>query len=108
MPLQQFISVIGVVGLLLAVLGWLRRRGWVQGGRPGRSFRAWAWPFGMNRQSRPEAVLKVIERLPLSATHTLLLVRVRDRELLIATHAAGCQVVEGAPAQAIRQFEVTQ
>ena len=46
--------------------------------------------------------LELLERLPLSAQHSLYLVRYRDRELLVAASAAGCSVVE-APSAAVNQ-----
>ena len=102
--MQQIITVIGVLGLLLATLGWLRRRGWVQAGRPRRVTQAparsaWAWPFARPHGAPAEPVLQILERLPLTPTHTLHLVRVRNHTVLIATHTAGCHVVESAPGE---------
>ena len=39
--------------------------------------------------------LQSIERLPLTAQHSLHLVRVGDREVLIAVSPSGCAVVDG-------------
>jgi flagellar biogenesis protein FliO len=51
---------------------------------------------------RKPGVLELIERLPLSAQHSLYLVRYRDRELLVATSATACSVVD-APRAAVQQ-----
>jgi flagellar biogenesis protein FliO len=81
--LQQVFGVLIVLGLLGATLWWLRRRGLAHvAGLPSR---------------RRASVLESVERLPLSATHMLHLVRVADRAVLLATSPGGCQVVESAP-----------
>jgi flagellar biogenesis protein FliO len=85
--LQQFLAVIAVLGLLGATLWWLRRRG----------FAAVTGLPAMRRKSG--GALEAVERLPLSATHTLHLVRAGDRAILLACSPAGCQVVESAPWQ---------
>lgn len=80
---QQFLAVIAVLGLLGATLWWLRRRGFATvAGLPLR---------------RQGGALQAVERLPLSATHSLHLVRAGDRAILLACSPAGCQVVESAP-----------
>ncbi|MGA2136231.1 MAG: flagellar biosynthetic protein FliO [Bryobacteraceae bacterium] len=67
------------VGLLLGGgLWWLRRQGWVRaaarGGRP--------------------RLLHVVERAALSQNHSLHLVRVAGRGLLLAVSPGGCAVLE--------------
>ncbi len=42
--------------------------------------------------------LEALDRLPLSAQHTLHLVRVGDRALLIGVHPGGCSLLESLPA----------
>ncbi len=81
--LSQLLAVFAVFGLLAVSVWWLRRRGVA-------TFRA--LPL-----RRAEGALRSVERLPLSATHTLHLVRAGDRALLLACSPAGCQVVETAP-----------
>jgi len=70
-------------GLVLVLLGgslwWLRRRGMAAFSLPRR---------GGGRR------MECIERLPLGPGHTLHLVRVGDRELLLASSPSGCSVVE--------------
>jgi flagellar biogenesis protein FliO len=80
--IQQVLAVTMVLGLLGGTLWWLRRRGLATiAGLPAR---------------RKAGGLQRLERLPLTATHTLHLVKVGEREVLIACSPAGCQVIEGA------------
>ena len=77
--LQQMLAVLAVLGLLGATLWWLRSRGLAHiSGLPAR------------RSGR----LERLERLPLTPTHTLHLVKVADRAILIACSPAGCQVID--------------
>jgi flagellar biogenesis protein FliO len=75
---------IGGIALTLALLAtalwWLRRRGAVnfRGGRGPR-------------------VMEVIESRGLAPGHTLHLVRVADRVMALATHSAGCTLLEARP-----------
>jgi flagellar biogenesis protein FliO len=81
--LQQILAVTAVLGLLGGALWWLRRRGLAHySGAP---------------RLRKNGVLQSVERLPLTPTHTLHLVRMADRAILIASSPGGCQVVESAP-----------
>ena len=80
--LQQMLGVTAVLGLLAVTLWWLRRRGL-------------AYMPGMPAR-RKGGLLEPIEKLPLSPTHTLHLVRFRDRAVLLATSPSGCQLVESA------------
>ncbi len=81
--LQQMLGVVAVLGLLGATLWWLRRRGFAT--------------VGSLPLRRATGALQSVERLPLSATHSLHLVRAGDRAILLACSPAGCQVVETAP-----------
>ncbi|SPE36368.1 conserved hypothetical protein [Candidatus Sulfopaludibacter sp. SbA3] len=84
--LQQMVSVAVVLGLLGGTLWWLRRRGLAQvSGLPGLPRR------------KSAALLQRVERLSLSPTHSLHLVRLADRAILIASSPSGCQVVESSP-----------
>jgi flagellar biogenesis protein FliO len=82
--LRQAGAAAGVLALLLSCLWWLRRKGWA----------APVWR-GM---ARPVRRLESIERLPLTAQHTLHLVRVGSRELLISSSPAGCALVQAEAA----------
>ena len=81
--LQQMLAVLAVFGILGAALWWLRRRGLVR--------------FAMNASRKREGVLSQVERLALSPTHSLHLVRMADRAILIASWPGGCQAIESSP-----------
>lgn len=76
--LQQLAGVVTVFALLGAAL-WLLRR---TGRYPGITL-----PSGKTR------VLSSVDRLALSPQHTLHLVRMGDREMIVATHPQGCTVL---------------
>jgi len=80
---QQILAVLLVLGLLGGTLLWLRSRGMVRftGGALRRS-------GGRKMQS--------LERLPLTPQHSLHLVSVSGRILLIAVSPGGCTVLDGS------------
>jgi len=80
--IQQALGVILVLGLLGGTLWWLRRRGMAQ-----FAFRA---PGTGRRKS-----IQVLERMALTPQHSLHLVRVAERTMLIAASPAGCSILEG-------------
>jgi flagellar biogenesis protein FliO len=88
--LQQVLTVLFVLGLLCGTLFWLRSKGLAKFGVNGLGRRS-------NRQLEP------IERLPLTPQHSLHLVRVAGKVLLIAVSPGGCSVLDGtgweAPAE---------
>jgi flagellar biogenesis protein FliO len=70
---------------LLAVTLWLLRRGS-------------AIRFRMPARQRPgERMLESRERLSLSPQHSLHLVRVGERAVLVAVHSGGCALIESRP-----------
>jgi flagellar biogenesis protein FliO len=75
----QMGAVGAVLGLLAATLWWLRRRG-IAGILPAR------------RAARRR--MECLERLALGPQHTLHLVRLGDRTMLVAASPAGCALVE--------------
>ena len=77
--IRQALSVALVVALLGLAL-WKLRRGGV----------AWRRPSGRSR------AIESVERLGLTPQHSLHLVRVHGREIVVATHPHGCTVLEGA------------
>ena len=81
----QFTAVAGVLGLLLACLWWLRRRGVAPGVVRRRGGRR----------------LEILERLPLGPQHSLHLVRVGGATLLVASSPSGCTLMERLPASEI-------
>jgi flagellar biogenesis protein FliO len=79
--MQQLIAVLVVMGLLLRSVQWLRRRGLAHLRR------------GMRLRRSPRR-LEAIERLPLTAQHSLHLVRMDGRSLLIGVSPTGCALLE--------------
>ena len=80
---QQFLIVLFVLGLLCGALWVLKRKGWARTGL---------------RRKREEGTprLEVIDRLPLTQHHSLHLVRLADRTLLIGLSPNGCNLLESA------------
>jgi flagellar biosynthetic protein FliO len=94
--IRQMLAAAGVLLLLAATFWWMRRTG-----RAGP--RAWRGSRGRR--------LEAVERLPLGPQHSLHLVRVAGRGLLLAASPAGCSLLEsfdwaalerGAPAAEVR------
>ncbi len=81
---QQFIIVLAVLALLCGALWVLKRKGWARTGFRGR------------KGSQP--YLELIDRLPLTPQHSLHLVRLQDRTLLIGLSPSGCSLLESAHA----------
>jgi hypothetical protein len=80
--LQQTLAVLAVFGVLGGSLWWLRGRGFAR--------------FTIAAPKKNRGVLSQVERLPLSATHSLHLVRMADRAILIASWPGGCQAIESS------------
>jgi hypothetical protein len=83
--LQQTLAVLAVFGVLGGSLWWLRGHGFAR-------FARFAMPLAKNTPG----VLSHVQRLPLSPTHTLHLVRMADRAILIASWPGGCQAIESS------------
>ena len=78
---QQISAILGVLLLLVAALGWLRHKGIAQ----------IAWRPARGRRPRR---LEVLDRLPLSPQHFLVLVRVGDRAALLGLSPSSCTLLE--------------
>ena len=86
---EQLAMVLLVLALLAGLLWVLRNRGLV-------AFRRSGWKATSTRR------LQVIERLPLTPSHSLHLVRVADRILLIGVAPSGCTLLDtGKPGDAL-------
>ncbi len=81
---QQVASVFLVLALVAGTVLFLTKRG------AGHL----RWPV---RARRSKVALEAVERLPLSAQHSLHLVRLADRALLLAAHGNGCTLIESRP-----------
>ena len=80
--IQQVLGVVAVLALLGGALWWLRRKGLAQFNVRG--------PGGGKTKS-----MKVVERLALTPQHSLYLVRVAGRTMLIAASPGGCSILDG-------------
>lgn len=82
-PIEQILAASGVIVLLAATLWWLRRRGFVQlaGRGPG---------------GRSPRQLEQIDRLLLGPQHSLHLVRVAGRAVLVGRSPAGLALLENS------------
>ena len=90
---QQALSVILVLGLLGGALWWLRRKGMAQ------------FAFKAPGSGRGRA-MQVIERMSLTPQHSLHLVKVGERTVLIAASPAGCSILEGFAEPAREKVEI--
>lgn len=80
---QQFLVVLTVLGLLFGALWAMKRKGWAR--------------TGLRRKRDADTPrLEVIDRLPLTQHHSLHLVRLADRTLLIGLSPNGCNLLESA------------
>jgi flagellar biogenesis protein FliO len=78
---RQLLSILFVLGLLAAALWWLRQKGGVRiTGRAGRN--------GRQRH------VVLVERVSLTPQHSLHLIHVADRALLVGTGPSGCGLIE--------------
>ena len=80
--IQQVLGVVAVLALLGGSLWWLRSKGLAQFNVRG--------PGGGKARS-----MKVVERLALTPQHSLFLVRVGGRTMLIAASPGGCSILDG-------------
>jgi flagellar biogenesis protein FliO len=91
--MQQALSVVLVLGLLGGTLWWLRSRGMAQ--------------FAFKAAGRCKGrSIQVIERMSLTPQHSLHLVRVADRTMLIAASPSGCSILEGFAEAAREKVEI--
>lgn len=85
--LQQTIAVFLVLGLLMAALWLLRRRG-------GAAFSLSGPQSAMGRPGRGSRRMRVIERVVLTSQHSLHLVLIENRLVLFAASPTSCQAVD--------------
>ena len=87
--IRDVFSVLAVFGLLGAAL-WALRRGAVTGW--GGAVRGWPGAFARQAQGKSKS-LETVERMALTPQHSLHLVRIHGRELVVATHPQGCALL---------------
>ena len=79
MLVQQILAILLVFGLLAAMLTLVRRKSLTRSA-------------GISRSGKPKQI-RIVERVPLSPQHSLLLVSVRDSVYLIGTSPSGCSAI---------------
>ena len=90
---EQLLAVIAVLGLLCGSLWLLKRKGWAR--------------TGFRRPARPgQPRLEVIDRLALGPQHSLHLVRLADRTLLVGLSPQGCSLLESGPSMTLPAAEL--
>jgi flagellar biogenesis protein FliO len=78
--MPQALAVLLVLALLGGTLWWLRRKGVAQ--------------FALNRAAAGKRKsIQVVERLALTPQHSLHLVKLEDRTMLIAASPGGCSIL---------------
>lgn len=96
--LQQLLAVGLVLGALGALVWALKRKGWAKSN--------WAqsnWAKTRISGSRElQTQLEVLGRLSLTPQHSVHLIRLADRVLLVGLSPGGCNVLETAPAASIQ------
>jgi flagellar biosynthetic protein FliO len=80
--LGQTIAVFFVLLLLAATLWLLRRRGLA------------TFSTVVAKRLSKQKLMQVVERVPLTANHSLHLVRIQDRVILIGVSPSGCQQID--------------
>jgi flagellar biogenesis protein FliO len=93
--LHQVLAIFLVFGLLGLCVWALRRR---QGARPLLPNLLHRTPKAAGRQ------MQLIERLPLTPHHSLNLVRIQDRQVLVAIHPSGIAFLPDAPPSFANEF----
>ncbi len=91
--MQQFVIVLAVLGLLCGALWVLKQKGWARTGL-------------RRKRDDGQPRLEIIDRLSLTPHHSLHLVRMADRTLLIGLSPSACNLLESsqvALAPAVRQ-----
>jgi len=84
---RQVFSVLLVFALLGSFLWVLRRRGRI-------SFRTGPFARALGKRVlRSTRSMVTLERLALTPQHTLHIVRIHEREVLVVTHPKGCSII---------------
>jgi flagellar biogenesis protein FliO len=89
--IQQVLSVCAVLALLGGMLWWLRHKGVAQ--------------FAPKSAGKNKS-MRVVERLALTPQHSLHLVRLADRTVLIAASPGGCSLLDGIAASTDERMPV--
>ena len=99
--LRQLGAIVLVLGLLVVALWALRRAGWftagISGGISGGILSPQGFGAAVRGLTSRARALESVERLPLTPQHSLHLVRIAGRELLVGTHPQGCVLLVDLP-----------
>ncbi len=85
--LQQLLAVALVLGALLTMVWLLKRKGWARG--------------RVQTSREGQAQLEIVGRLALTPQHSVHLIRLADRILLVGLSPSGCSVLDTAPASSV-------
>jgi flagellar biosynthetic protein FliO len=85
---QQFLAVFLVLGLLLAALWLLRHQSWAR------------FAPGLVRQTGKQRRMQVLERVALDTRHSLHLVALNGRLIVVGVSPGGCRRIAALPANA--------
>ncbi len=86
----QVVSIAGVLALLCALVWWMGRRGRVSANQ---LVARWSMAFWTGRKTNAR-VMEIVESRTLSPGQALHLVRVGERCVVLASHGAGCTLIE--------------
>jgi flagellar biogenesis protein FliO len=89
--LRPVLSVLVVLGMVFAAAWWLRRANGALG-------------VGFFRMGSNTCTMRILERLPLTAQHSLVLVEFPNEKLLLGIHPAGVTVIRSEPADPARRL----
>lgn len=84
--IQNSLGVLATLAVLGVTLWWLRRKGAAQ------------FAFGLAQGQRAKR-MKAVERLSLTPQHSLHLVEVEGRTLLVAAGPGGCSILESVASE---------
>ena len=84
---NQILAVFLVLGLLVLCLALLKKKGIAR------------FNMGLPRRAAASKEIHLLDRVTLTPHHSLHLVRVRDRVILVGVSPSGCNSVESFPAE---------
>jgi flagellar biosynthetic protein FliO len=87
---RPVLSVLVVLGMVLAAAWWLRRANG-------------AARVGFFRMGGSTPTMRILERLPLTPQHTLVLVELSNERLVLGIHPAGVTIIRSEPAAPSRR-----
>ena len=95
--LQPLAAIVLVLGLLAAALLLLKKRGAATFQLPGQISGRFTGAISGRLSGSGQRKLEVLERVALGPQHSVHLVRVGERQLLIGTSPSSCQLLESNP-----------